>query len=156
MNEQAAADPSPRYGVVVGDDGSPRALEAVYFAAEEARRRGVTLDVVRAWTIPTALRPIGIGPGQVPSTDEFDAATREFTEERIAKVVPTGTPPVRVHIVRGNATRALIEMSRSADILIVGDRGVGGFAGRLLGSTADAVIRESHCPVTVVRRPNPQ
>src|SRR5690625_7877783 len=44
-------------GVLVGDDGSHAAFEAMRYAAAEAARRGTDLHVLRAWTIPTAVRP---------------------------------------------------------------------------------------------------
>jgi nucleotide-binding universal stress UspA family protein len=57
---------------------------------------------------------------------------------------------VRIHAVNGFPAQELIEVSRDADLLVVGSRGVGGFARLLLGSISDHVMHHAHCPVVVV------
>jgi nucleotide-binding universal stress UspA family protein len=56
-------------------------------------------------------------------------------------------------VVHGNTTPVLLAVSRRAAHLVVGSRGRGGFAGMVLGSTSDSLVRHAACPVTVVRTP---
>lgn len=139
-------------GVVVGDDGSGRALEAIEYAAEEAARRGTSLTVVRTWNIKNAVRPADVGPGVIPSTQEFQDATEAHTRARAESVAARFDVPVHAMALHGSPTKALLQLSRTADVVVVGDRGVTGLAGRIIGSVADTVVREAECPVVVVRR----
>jgi nucleotide-binding universal stress UspA family protein len=146
----------PGGGVVVGDDGSASSAAAVRFAAEEARRWRLPLHVVRAWTITSAPRPKDWRPGYVPSLLEFQQATREESERRVSELLGDHDGlEVVVHPVHGPSAQALIGASRTADVVVVGSRGRGGFAELLLGSVAEQCVRHSACPVIVVPRPEP-
>lgn len=136
----------PPAGVVVGDDGSHNAHDAVRFAAEEAQRRGVELHVISAFSIATAPRPEGVPFGQVPSVVEFAAEVERRLVERWADL------PVRAHVhaVHGPAVRVMVEAAGTADVVVVGARGKGGVDGLLLGSVADQVLQAAPCPVVRV------
>jgi nucleotide-binding universal stress UspA family protein len=140
----------PDGGVVVGDDGSQCAAAAVREAAQEALRRGVTLHVLRAWSITTAVRPADVPHGIVPSLLEFEAATLAAERERVEKLVQ-GLAPVEVHAVHAHAAKALVCASETADLLVVGTRGLGGFKSLVLGSVAEQCIRHAASSVLVVR-----
>ncbi|MEV5543168.1 universal stress protein [Saccharopolyspora shandongensis] len=139
-------------GVVVGVDSSASSLRALIVAAEEARRRGVPLHVVRAWSFRTAPRPADCPPNVVPSMDEFQQSVEADTERIVANKL--GEPPdlpVHIHVVHSPSPQALLSASRGADLLVVGHRGRGGFAGLMLGSVAEQCVRHAACPVLVVR-----
>lgn len=135
--------------IVVGVDGSTGSLKALRWAIDEARLRGGSVRAVAAWSLPVAeimpavMIPIpgGIQPG--------DAFADLLASIRI--VCGDDSPPdVEPVMVEGDAATALIEESRDADLVVVGSRGHGGFAGLLLGSVSEHVARYSHCPVVVV------
>lgn len=137
--------------VVVGTDGSAESHAAMRFAGQEARARGCPLVVLRAWSLTTAPRPTG-EPGVVPPMADFEAAVAEEIRAEVAgelgedpgvKVVP-----MPVH---ASAAQTLVEASRTAALVVVGHRGHGGFAGLLLGSVSDHLVRHAHGPVAVVR-----
>ena len=139
-------------GVVVGVDSSASAARALEFAAEEARRRQAVLHVVRAWSIRTAPRPADVPASVVPSMEQFQEAVRADTERIVAERVPDrATLDLRIHIVHSPSPQALLSASRGADLLVVGHRGRGGFAGLMLGSVAEQCVRHAACPVLVVR-----
>lgn len=139
-------------GVAVGVDGSAASLRALLLAAEEAVQRNVVLHVVRAWSMRTAPRPADCPTGAVPSMEAFEQAVREETAEFVdRKLGPDPGVAVQLHIVHSPAPQALLTASQGAELLVVGHRGHGGFAGLKLGSVADHCARHASCPVLVAR-----
>lgn len=139
-------------GVAAGVDGSASSVRALAVAATEAQRRETTLHVVRAWSLRTAPRPAGMPQGAVPSMDEYRQAVLENTEQIVSQRLGSDPGfPVEIHLVHSPPPQALLSASRGADLLIVGHRGRGGFAGLMLGSVAEQCVRHAACPVLVVR-----
>lgn len=151
MTEGTATKP-----IVVGVDGSPSAIHAARWAAAEAARRGTRLVIVHSSP------PVPVHSPQVAvSTAEFSEAVRDqgrhwlATAEASAKVV---APQVETstELVIGGAAEQLIGRSASAELVVLGSRGLGGFTGLLVGSIAVAVSTHALCPVIVVREAQPQ
>jgi nucleotide-binding universal stress UspA family protein len=147
--EEAGAGPL----VVVGIDGSPGSLVALQWAAEAARLRGARLRVLFAWDDLGAQLAKTMRGGRKPTeADEREAALALIAEavrdalggEPGVEIVPWAEP--------GEAAPALIEASKTVDLLVVGSRGRGGFAGLLLGSVSQQCIQHAHCPVAVIRQ----
>ena len=141
----------PEGGVVAGDDGSACAAVAVRAAAKEAVRRSLTLHVVRAWSLTSAVRPSDVPAGIVPSMTEFEAATLAEEQSRVDDLLRGSDAPWQVHVVHATAVKALLAAAQTADLLVVGTRGRGGFQQLLLGSVAEQCIRHAGCSVLVVR-----
>ena len=142
----------PDGGVVVGDDGSEGAAHAVRYALEEARRRGTSLHVVRAWSIMSTSRPADVPPGFAASLAEYEAAAMAEEKARIEALLGADLDvPVGIHCVHSPAAQALIAASETADVIVVGSRGLGGFRSLVLGSVAEQCIRHASGPVIVVR-----
>jgi nucleotide-binding universal stress UspA family protein len=138
-------------GVLVGHDGSGCAQEALRWAAGLAARAGWPSHVVRAWKITTAPQPATWAPGYVPPMEDFEEAVRTELEAHVASAHLDPELPVTCHVAHGSPPRVLIESAAAADLLVVGARGRGGFAGLVLGSVSDQCVRHAPCPVTVVR-----
>lgn len=151
VQDQLVREIAPHGGVVVGDDGSKHASLAVRFAVEEAARRGATLHVIRAWTIMTCVRPAGVPLGVTPSVLEMEASTLAAEQIRVERILGDSGVTAEVHVAYGPSAQALIHASGTADLLVVGSRGRGGFKTLVLGSVADQCVRHAQCPVTVVR-----
>lgn len=142
----------PDGGVVVGDDGSEDAARAVRYALEEARRRGTALHVLRAWSIMSTSRPLDVPPGFAASLAEYEAAAMKEEKARIEALLGADLDvPVEIHCVHSPAAQALIVASETADVTVVGSRGLGGFRSLVLGSVAEQCIRHCAGPVIVVR-----
>ena len=139
-------------GIVVGHDGSAHAQDALVWAATLAERASWPLHVVRAWRIATAPQPKTWEPGFVPPITDYEQAVQADLESDVAAVLGAErAASVQCHVVHAAPVRALIEAATDADLLVVGARGLGGFAGLLLGSVSDQVTRHARCAVTVVR-----
>lgn len=138
--------------VVAGVDGSESALQAVGWAADEAKRRGTGLRLVHAYEIPA-----GYPPGFVDSQMLYDAIVEQgdnwLTQAR--EVAEKAVPGLDVEVVATKASPVvtLLRQSESASLLVLGSRGLGGFTGLLVGSTAVELTARADCPVVIVRGP---
>ncbi|MGV0642292.1 universal stress protein [Mycolicibacterium sp. XJ879] len=133
--------------VVVGIDGSPASELATQVAFEAASRRGVELVAVHAW-IDDA--------GIVLPADEWSARGEELAEQKLTEQLSRWQQryphvPVRRVVVRDHPARQLVKQADSAQLVVVGSRGRGGFAGMLLGSVGAAVAEAARMPVIVAR-----
>lgn len=138
-------------GILVGHDGSAAAGQAVRWAADWARRSDNDLHVLRTWAISSAPRPASWSPGYVPPMTDFEQAVLDRLR---ADVEALDLPPdglrVECHVLHGSAGKHIVQASEQADLVVLGARGVGGFRGLMLGSTADQVVRHSRCPVVIL------
>jgi nucleotide-binding universal stress UspA family protein len=142
----------PEGGVVVGHDGSGCAQVALQWAADLAERAHWPLHVVRAWRIATAPQPPTWEAGFVPPITDYEQAVQADLEADVAALLgPERARAVTCHVVHAPPVRALIDAAQGAEVLVVGARGRGGFAGLLMGSVSDQVTHHAPCPVTVVR-----
>ncbi|MFI5427748.1 universal stress protein [Aeromicrobium sp. UC242_57] len=140
-------------GILVGHDGSKDANQALQTAARMAAALGTHVTVTRAWSLMTAPKPPTAAAGYVPPLEDFEAATLADLDGDVA-AVREQFPDVTINtaVVRGNPAAQLIDASESAEMVVVGSRGRGGFAGLVLGSVSEQVVRYAKCPVLVVRR----
>lgn len=145
--------------VVVGVDGSSSSLDAVEAAAREARLRGCGLRVVHAFIwpalhVPPGPSPLGPAEGGLRNlvghmmAEAVQRARATAPDVEVTSTVIAGEPLMALE---ARTHPALIEASDSAQLMAVGARGRGGFAGLLLGSVSQAVLHHARCPVTVVR-----
>ena len=137
--------------IVVGVDGSPGSRKALAWAAAEAEEHGADLVVVNVWE-HTLLPPAG----SLSVSEKYVPDPSQRTAEDLLQVIKEelGEQPsvlVQPHVKQGNPAKVLIEESTAADLLVVGTRGHGGFAGLVLGSVSQHVAAYAQCPVVVVR-----
>src|SRR3954451_23586777 len=123
-------------GVLVGHDGSACAQEGLGWAASLARRARFDLHVLRVWDLVSAPRPATWAPGYVPPLHEWEAAVRDALAAQVAAAGVHPQVVVACHVAHGAPAPRLIASAARADLLVVGSRGHGGFAGLLLGSVS--------------------
>jgi nucleotide-binding universal stress UspA family protein len=135
--------------IVVGIDGSPAALAAARWAAGEASARRLPLTLVHVQpdtagrypdsTIADAMRPALLAQGQkrLQAAAKAVREVQPHVEQIVGELVPT-----------------FVQLSAGAAMIVLGERGIGGFTGMLIGSIANAVVAGATCPVAIVR-PSP-
>ena len=141
-------------GIVVGVDGSAASASAVRWATREAETRDLPLAVV------TVLSPVVQAGGPwpaVPVPDEYfrlqRAEAQDILDKALAAVADgAATEGLQVtgEVVLGPILANLVEMSRRAEMVVVGCRGEGAVSRALLGSVSSGLVHHAHCPVAVV------
>ncbi len=130
--------------IVVGVDGSQSSQQAVRWAAQEAAWRGCALKVLFA-----AGQTRGSGPHLTadlsPQATQVTDRVRALVQESHPDLEVGGAPVV------GHPAQVLVDESAGAAMVVVGNRGHGGFHDMLLGSTSLHTAMYAHCPVAVVR-----
>lgn len=136
--------------VVVGVDGSDSSLGAVRWAAEEARRRNVMLRLVHGYTMPAGYPPGFVDPRVL--VEALESQGREWLDQA-RKTAEEAVPGLTVESVKvgAGAVPALLAESARAGVVVIGTRGLGGFTGLLVGSTAVELAAHSRCPIVIVR-----
>jgi nucleotide-binding universal stress UspA family protein len=151
-----AKRPRPeRLPVVVGIDGSSSALEAARWAAREAARRRTTVQLISAFGWPETghLGDPGLG-GHYRET--MLKGTRAEVSEAAAEAAEAA-PGIEISelVVDGFPVPQLVAASSRAELVVLGDRGLGGFTTLLVGSVAIGLAARAVCPVVVVRGERP-
>ncbi|WP_067893810.1 universal stress protein [Nocardia vaccinii] len=147
IGSTAETDPvAARMPVLVGVDGSANNVPAVAVAFEEAALRGVDLVALRCWSDASGGASVRVDWDQVQEK-EFAVLAENLAvhRDRYPEVV------VRSIVAREQPARALLAASADAQLVVVGSRGRGGFAGMLLGSTSWTLVQSVDCPIIVVR-----
>ena len=145
MNSQGN-DPAKR--IVVGIDGSPSSIAAAEWAARQAELTQSSLHAVTTWHPPTSFGyPMPIPESYDPASD-----ATAVLDDAVASL-RSRHPNVEIHtsVAEGHPAPILVEASTGADLLVVGSRGHGEFAGMLLGSVSEHCVGHARCPVVVFR-----
>lgn len=146
--------PDTRGPILVGVDGSAGGQAALGFAFEEASWRHTDLVAVHAWMEPGSADPFTRAPDYY-DPDEVADTEHVLLSEALAgwreKYPDVAVRPVLAH---GTPVDQILAYGRTAQLIVVGSRGRGGFASLVLGSTSRAVLHRATCPVAVVHQRN--
>ena len=144
-------------GIVVGVDESPAAKVAVRWAARDAELRKIPLTLVHATspevaTWPNVRLPAGLARwnrdhGRRLLDDAFKVA-EEATQHG-------GPAEVHTEILPSAAVPTLVDLSKDAEMLVMGCRGSGRWPGRLMGSVSSGLLHYAHCPVAIIHDEDP-
>ena len=146
--------------VVVGVNGSPSSRAALRWAVNHAALNGGTVDAVMARQVPETDVIGGFGRTPAEVDDEkviADDAQRSLDAIISEEVKADDRSRVRARVFRGHPATALVEASDGAELVAVGQRGLGGFTGVLLGFVGDYLVHHANSPVLIFprRRPSP-
>jgi nucleotide-binding universal stress UspA family protein len=134
--------------IVVGVDGSPSSCAALRWAVQQAALTGSAVDAVIAWHDPASYGGYG---WLIADTSYAEPAAKTLSDAVTSTLKDGSGVTVRQHVVEGNPARVLLDAAEGADLLVVGNRGHGGFAEMLLGSVSQHCVHHSPCPVVVIR-----
>jgi nucleotide-binding universal stress UspA family protein len=147
------------YRIVVGVDGSPHSEAALRWACEEAGRWGASVRAVYVYSTDHHLAELArVTPLDVvferreQLEEEAQRRAEGFLHTVLRRVAPD-FPEVVVApdlIASRQPAKELARVAEGADLLVVGSRGMGGFAGLVLGSVSQQCAQHSPCPVTIV------
>jgi nucleotide-binding universal stress UspA family protein len=138
-------------GITVGVDGSHHGHRALDWAMREAALRKVPLTVLAVHEVMASYwtgNPVSV-PGDAPELEKVRTAVEQAVAEA-AEGLGAERPQVTVSAINGFAAKALIDASADSDLVVVGNRGGGGFPRLSLGAVASQVVHHAHCPVVVV------
>jgi len=140
-------------GIVVGIDGSEHSQRVLEWAMKEAALQHAPLTVLTVHQVAGSFwtdTPI-VYPEDQPEQEKARQAAEEAVAKAASQLGEAGPASVTVRAVSGLPARELIEASRDADLMVVGSRGGGGFAGLRMGSVSAQVANHAACPVAVIR-----
>ena len=137
--------------IVVGIDGSETSKAALRWAVEEARLRHACVRAVHAWWVVPMLKPGGqLAPDAADwGAEDATEPVRAFVTETVGEQTDVEITPIAVQ--GEQASAALVDAAKDADLLVVGSRGAGGFSGLLLGSISQQCAHHAPCPIVIVR-----
>jgi nucleotide-binding universal stress UspA family protein len=142
--------------IVVGVDGSTSSIQALKWAIGQAALikttlTGASIEAVIAWQFPNTHGAL------LPDTGDYPVLAAENLDKAIAAARNASTGPgeadvtITSYVGEGPAAEILLDRARHARLLVVGNRGHGGFSEALLGSVSQNVVHHAACPVVVIR-----
>jgi nucleotide-binding universal stress UspA family protein len=144
--ETAQVGTDGRRGIVVGIDASAASDAALAWACDEARLRGVALVVMHVVPVPWE---VSRAPIDEPANKQ-ERHGRQVLDEALARA-PSDGVELQGRLVDGAPEELLLEASEDAELVVVGTRRHRGLTSFLVGSVANALVHDAHCPVVVVR-----
>ena len=150
--------PSAHDGIVVGVDGSPPSKVAVDWAAREALLRNLPLTLIHVIPSPTVAMW-----SEVPPPPDLAVQLETHGQEvlrdarRIAEQATAGSNAISVdaEVITAGVLPTLIDLSKKANMIVVGCRGLGAIGRRLLGSVSWGLLHHANCPVAVIHDEDP-
>ena len=138
-------------GIIVGVDGSEHSQLALDWALREASLRHSPLTVISVHPALASYWGAAIYPDGLMDMEQAQQEVQVLTEKAVTRL-DGPPPPVTVRVTPGSPATELISAAHDADLLVVGCRGIGGFARLMLGSVSSQVARHARCPVVIIRQ----
>lgn len=146
------ASSAPPRRIVVGVDGSPSSAAALRWAVAHARATGAPVIALLAWQLTTVPPPSSTREDwSVPPLAEWEAVARSMLEATVDSALDEqDAAGVQQLLLHRPAAAGVLETVRADDLLVLGERGRGGFDRLLLGSVSRQCAEHAPCPVVIV------
>ena len=135
--------------IVVGTEGTESSRAAVQWAAREASRRGALLRIVHVFDWEWASARYDAGSEYLDTAQQLADAVTGAAMSQARAVAPR--IEMEADALIGNPVPRLLEVAEGAELIVLGNRGRGGFASLLLGSVSQRIATHAPCPVVIVR-----
>ena len=136
--------------ILVGVDGSHASYKATWWAANYAKHAGLTLQIVCAYSLPS-YAAVSFDATYTAMGD--DNAAHSDAQEILSKakaIADEQGVEATTLIVTGDPASVFVELSRNYNLIVIGNRGKGGLAERLLGTTSSSLPAYAYCLIVVV------
>ena len=136
--------------ILVGVDGSHASYKATWWAANYAKQAGLTRQIVCAYSLPS-YAAVSFDATYTAMGD--DNAAHSDAQEILSKakaIADEQGVEAATLIVTGDPASVFVELSRNYNLIVIGNRGKGGLAERLLGTTSSSLPAYAYCPIVVV------
>jgi nucleotide-binding universal stress UspA family protein len=138
-------------GIVVGVDGSGHSQRALEWAINEAAVRHSPLTIVTVHQLIAGYSGRGVAfPGDSEQAAKAGEVARQDADKILEGMGESRPASVTVDARSGFPVEELLEVSKDADMIVLGSRGAGGFSRLLMGSVSSQVAHHAHCPVVIV------
>ena len=144
---------SDTHVALVAFDGSPSSIAALNWAAKHAALLGLEIEVVNVWEYaesPLDMAGVGFGTSAYVGESDPKIWSDQILKSGVGLVYGPGADQVKTTSVEGSVVRTLVELSKGAELLVMGSRGHGKFADLILGSVSESCSAKSKCPVVIV------
>ncbi|MDO4913772.1 MAG: universal stress protein [Bifidobacteriaceae bacterium] len=136
--------------ILVGVDGSNASFKAVWWAANYAKHAGLMLQIVCAYSLPGyAAVSFDATYTAMDGENAIDNDAHQILAQAKAIADDQGVDATTL-VVTGDPSSVFIELSRNYNLIVIGNRGKGGLAERLLGTTSSSLPAYAYCPIVVV------
>lgn len=136
--------------ILVGVDGSQASYKATWWAANYAKHAGLMLQIVCAYSLPSYA---AVSFDSTYTSMGDDNAAHIDAQEILSKakaIADEQGVEAQTLIVTGDPSSVFVELSRNYNLIVIGNRGKGGLAERLLGTTSSSLPAYAYCPIIVV------
>lgn len=136
--------------ILVGVDGSHASYKATWWAANYAKHMGMSLQIVCAYSLPSYA---AVSFDATYTAMDDDTVAHNDAQEILSKAKAIADEQgviAQTLIVTGDPSSVFVELSRNYNLIVIGNRGKGGLAERLLGTTSSSLPAYAYCPIVVV------
>ncbi|MCV7345908.1 universal stress protein [Mycolicibacterium rhodesiae] len=151
------ATSATKYDIIVGVDGSPESKVAVDWAARDAALRGMQVHLVHVLSSPAVMTfpEVPVPSGYFQWQEDAAREILDSAAETVAAATKDDPVEVTTEIVSGSPVPTLADLSKDAQLIVVGCRGRGALARSLLGSVSTGLVHHAHCPVAIIHDEDP-
>jgi nucleotide-binding universal stress UspA family protein len=138
---------------LVAFDGSPSAIAALNWASTHAPLLGLDIEVVNVWEYaesPLDIAGVGFGTSAYVGESDPKIWSDQILKSGVGLVFGLNSDQIKTTSIEGGVVRTLVELSKGAELLVMGSRGHGKFADLILGSVSESCSAKSKCPVVIV------